>query len=83
MVLSDIIDNRSCLELFAENKNILAFMFDIVSNPTCLTVNFNETLNLLILLLKFCVIENYNLPAIFVNKDGIYKAYSRYFGIIR
>lgn len=70
-MLSDIIDNRSCLEIFAENKNILGSLFEIVSNPGCGTVNFNETLNLLILLLKFCVIENYKLPAIYVDKDGI------------
>ena len=75
IVLSDIIDNRSCLEIFAENKNILGILFEIVANPGCGTVNFNETLNLLILLLKFCVIENYKLPAIYVDKDGIMSNY--------
>lgn len=69
-VLSEIIDNRTCLEIFVENNNILVHIYNIVTNPECKSINFNECLNLLILILKFCVMEDYKLPKIATNSDG-------------
>ena len=67
ITISDIIDNRSCLKIFIENKNILSALFNIVSNSECSSITFNETLSLLILVLKFCILENYMIPSMVTN----------------
>lgn len=69
-ILSDIVDNRSCLEVFAQDKTIVENLYRVVSNPDCLQINFSETLSVITLLLKFCVFENYMLPNLTHKKQG-------------
>jgi hypothetical protein len=69
-VLSDIIDNRNCLEVAIENKTFLTTLFEIVSNKQVNNLNFVESLNLLILVNKFCWVENCHMPTIAQNKGN-------------
>ena len=51
-----------------DNKIFLRTLFEIVSSKDTNNVNFVESLNLLILINKFCWIENFRMPNISQNK---------------
>ena len=69
-MLSDIIDNRNCLEVAINNTEFLKTIFDIVSSKVVSKINFVQSLNLLILVNKFCWVENFHVPVLDKNKGN-------------
>lgn len=69
-VLSDIIDNRSLLEFALENKTFLRTLFENISQKDVSVLNFVETINLVILVNKFCWVENFYMP-VYAPSTGI------------
>ena len=70
-------DNRQCLEIIYNDKNILQNLFNIISNTNSNSQNLAESFNFLNSLLKLASVENLKIPVITLH-DGVVLTSNKY-----